>query len=209
MTGSIIFLKLVNKAQPQYTKMEKLFKSISNYINLSNQLKEELRARLHKQSFKKKESVLDSSKVCQNSYFIEKGIMRLYYLKDGKEISEFFCSENEWMNSPRSFMQQKTDFYNIDVVENSVAWRINISDLVYLFDNFPEMERYARMDMGSTFGYVLERVASLRFSTAREKYEHFLKTYPHIYHRIPLGMVASHIGITQETLSRLRKDDLF
>ncbi len=178
-------------------------------MNLSDELKGELINRIDVQSFKKKELVLDSSKTCRDSYFIEKGIMRLYYLKDGKEISEFFCGENEWMNSPRSFMQQKPDFYWIDALEDTIVWKLNVKDLIYLFENFPEMERYARLDMGSTFGYVLERLASIRFSSARERYKHFLKTYPHIQHRIPLGMVASYIGITQETLSRLRKEVIF
>jgi len=184
--------------------MEKFFQAISRHIKLSDELKKELSSRMEQQKFKKKELVLDSGNICRNSYFIEKGIMRLYYLKDGREISEFFCSENEWMNSPRSFIQQQADFYNIDVIEDTTAWKLNVRDLGYLFDNFPEMERYARIDMGSTFGYVLERLAAVRFSSAREKYEHFLKTYPHIHHRIPLGMVASCVGVTQETLSRLR-----
>lgn len=189
--------------------MDHFFQAISRHIRLSDALKHELSNRMVRQEFKKKELVLDAGNVCRNSYFIEKGIMRLYYLKDGREISEFFCSENEWMNSPRSFIQQKTDFYYIDTLEDTTVLKLNVHDLVYLFDKFPEMERYARIDMGSIFGYVLERLASIRFSSAREKYEHFLKTYPHIHHRIPLGMVASYVGVTQETLSRLRSKTAF
>lgn len=66
------------------------------------------------------------------------------------------------------------------------------------------MERYARLSMGSVFGHLMERVTSLRFSTAKEKYDHFRETYSSFYHRIPLRMVASYLGITQETLSRIR-----
>ncbi len=189
--------------------MEKLFQSIAKYIKLSEHLKEELRRRVVSQTFKKKALVHDASKVCRESYFIEKGIMRLFYLKDGKEITEFFCAENEWMNSPKSFMQQIPDTYYIDTLEDTVAWKLSVSDLVYLFENFPEMEKYARMDMGSTFGYIMERLAAMRFSSAAEKYQHFLQTYHDIHHRIPLGMVASYVGITQETLSRLRKEAIF
>ena len=68
------------------------------------------------------------------------------------------------------------------------------------------MERYARLSMGSTFGYLIERITSMRFTTAKEKYEHFCEVYKGIYHRIPLGMVASYLGITQETLSRIRAE---
>ncbi len=185
--------------------MNKVFQSIARYIPLSEELKAEVQKRMVRQTFKKKELVLDADTVCKSSYFIEKGIMRLFFLKDGKEITEFFCAENEWMNSPKSFMQQITDTYYIDTVEETVAWKLHVADLVYLFETFPEMEKYARMDMGSTFGYIMERLAALRFASAAEKYQHFLQTYPDIHHRLPLGMVASYVGITQETLSRLRK----
>ena len=148
--------------------------------------------------------VLDANRVCTESYFINKGILRTYFIKDGKEISEYFCGLNEWTNSPKSFMQRKKDIYYIDAIENTEAYVIHVNDLVYLFDNFPEMERYARLSMGSVFGHLMERIVSMRFTSAKERYHHFQETYSSIYHRIPLGMVASYLGITQETLSRIR-----
>lgn len=68
------------------------------------------------------------------------------------------------------------------------------------------MERYSRLSMGTVFGHLMERITSLRFTTAKEKYNHFIQTYSDIYHRIPLGMIASYLGITQETLSRVRAE---
>jgi CRP-like cAMP-binding protein len=156
--------------------------------------------------FRKGELVLDANKVCAESYFISQGILRTYYVKDGKEISEYFSTNNEWVNSPKSFIQQKKDIYYIDAIENVEAYSLNVNDLVYLFNNFPEMERYARLSMGSVFGHLMERITSLRFTSAKEKYIHFCEAYSDIYHRIPLGMVASYLGITQETLSRIRAE---
>ena len=132
--------------------------------------------------------------------------MRTYFLKDGKEITEYFCSEGEWINSPRSLMQRMEDIYYIDALEDTDVFCLHISDLGFLFDNFPEMERYARLSMGSIFGHLMERITSLRFTSAKEKYEHFCQVYHDIYHRLPLGMVASYLGITQETLSRIRAE---
>ena len=97
------------------------------------------------------------------------------------------------------------NFYYIDAIESTDFFCLHVNDLVYLFDNFPEMERYARLSMGNIFGHFLERITSMRFTNAKEKYEHFCQTYHDIHHRIPLGMVASYLGITQETLSRIRK----
>ena len=149
---------------------------------------------------------MDANQICKESYFIRKGILRAYFLKDGKEISEFFSSTNEWVNSPKSFMQRIPDIYYIDAIENTTTFALNVNDLVFLFDNFPEMERYARLSMGSVFGHLMERIASMRFTSAKERYLHFMEVYADIYPRIPLGMVASYLGITQETLSRLRAE---
>jgi CRP-like cAMP-binding protein len=183
---------------------ENISKHFESFIALSEGLKFELAKRLKYVVFKKGEMVLDANYVCTESYFIHKGVLRTYFLKDGKEISEYFCGVNEWVNSPKSFMQRKKDIYYIDALENTEAYHINVNDLVYLFDNFPEMERYARLSMGSVFGHLIERITSMRFTSATERYNHFQKTYSDIYHRIPLGMVASYLGITQETLSRIR-----
>lgn len=183
-----------------------VFPHFEQYIKLSPELKHELANRIHLRTFEKGELVHNADTICVRSYFIRKGLLRTYFLKDDKEISEYFSSENQWVNSPRSFIKQKLDIYYIDALEKTEAFSLHVKDLVYLFDNFPEMERYARLSMGTNSGLMIERIFSLRFTTAKEKYEHFLETYQHIHHRIPLGMVASYLGISQETLSRIRAE---
>ena len=185
---------------------EEIFQHFEKYIKLSNVLKTELANRVVFKVFKKSELVHHADTICTKSYFIQKGLMRTYFIKDGKEITEYFSAENEWVNSPRSFMQQQLDIYYIDTLERTDCFCLNVKDLVFLFDNFPEMERYARLSMGTVFGHYLERITSMRFTTAKEKYNHFCDTYHDIYHRIPLGMIASYLGITQETLSRIRAE---
>ena len=183
---------------------EEIFKHFEKYIDLSNSLKSELANRVTCIKFKKSELIHNADTICTESYFIQKGILRTYFIKDGKEISEYFSAENEWCNSPRSFRTRQKDIYYIDAIENTECFCLRVNDLVYLLHNFPEMERYARLSMGTIFGHLIERITSLRFTTAKEKYDHFRITYDDIYTRIPLGMVASYLGITQETLSRIR-----
>lgn len=183
-----------------------IFRHFEKYITLSSSLKKELAARIVSKSFKKGELIHNADTICKNSYFIQKGLMRTYFIKDGKEITEYFSAESEWVNSPRSFTQQQLDIYYIDTLEKTECFCLNIKDLGFLFDNFPEMERYARLSMGTVFGHFLDRITSMRFTTAKEKYQHFCETYHDIYPRIPLGMVSSYLGIAQETLSRIRAE---
>ena len=187
-------------------KTENIFTHFEKFIKLSENLKSELSKRIKPIVFQKGELVLDANNISKKSYFINKGILRTYFIKDGKEISEYFSGTDEWVNSPKSFMQREKDIYYIDAIENTETFFINVNDLVYLFNNFPEMERYARLSMGTVFGHFMERITSMRFTSAKERYNHFQKTYSNIYYRIPLGMVASYLGITQETLSRIRAE---
>lgn len=173
---------------------------------MKSTLRRELANRIVLKTFKKGELVHDAAKVCTKSYFIQKGLMRTFFIRDGKEISEYFPAEGEWSNSPRSFRTRKPDIYYIDAIEDTEVFCLHVNDLMYLFDNFPEMERYARLSMGTVFGHLLERITSMRFTSVKEKYSHFMATYHNIHHRIPLGMIASYLGITQETLSRIRAE---
>ena len=174
------------------------------FIDVSERLESELLKRITEVQFKKGELVVDAGKVCMKSYFIKQGLLRIYFIKDGKEINEYFSSENEWANSPRSWRTGKPDIYYVDALENTKACCMDVRDMVFLFDNFPEMDKYGRLSMVTLLDHLIERIASFRFTSAKEKYSHFKQTYPTIHHRIPLGMVASYLGITQETLSRLR-----
>jgi CRP-like cAMP-binding protein len=176
------------------------------YIPVSESLQQDLESRISLVQFAKGELVHSAEHICRKGYFIQKGLLRTYFIKDGKEISEYFSAEGEWVNSPRSFMQQKTDIYFIDALEVTDAFCLTVDNLVYLFNHYPEMERYARLSMGTVFGHFMDRITSLRFTSAKEKYQHFCETYQDIYHRIPLGMVSSYLGITQETLSRIRAE---
>jgi CRP-like cAMP-binding protein len=176
----------------------------NQYITVNELLKQDLLDRVSALFFKKGEIIHPAEKICTRSYFMLKGLARTYYVKDGVEISEYFSAEGEWINSPKSFIQQTKDIYNIDAIEDTFTFALHVKDLVYLFDNYPEMERYARLSMGSVFGHLMNRITIQRFSTAKEKYDNFLSAYQDIHHRIPLGMIASYLGITQSTLSRLR-----
>lgn len=184
--------------------MNEIIKHFSKYISVSKDLAKELESRCTLQNLKKGMLVHDAENICDESHFIRKGILRLYFLKDDKEVSEYFCGEEEWVNSPRSFMFRELDNYYIDTLEDSEVFTLHIDDLRFLFDNFPEMEKYSRLSMGTMFYQLIERVHSLQCSDSREKYEHFCRVYKNIHPRLPLGMIASYLGITQETLSRIR-----
>lgn len=184
---------------------EQIIKHFEQFIKVSERLRYELLKRVSVVVYKKGELIIDANRVSTKSYYLLEGLTRTYFLKDDKEIIEYFSSKNEWANSPRSWRTGKPDIYYVDAIENTKALCIGVDDMIYLFDNFPELDRYGRLSMTALLDHLIERITSFRFTNATEKYAHFKLTYPDVYHRIPLGMVASYLGITQETLSRIRR----
>ncbi len=154
--------------------------------------------------FSKNDFLHKPNRSCLNTYFINIGLIRIYYLKDGKEITDNFSAENEWITSIYSFLQNIPDHFHIQTLEKTELVRISLNDLEECFKDFPEMERFGRMLISRYFLEQSERIISLQFNSAKERYSFFEQTAKKKLSRIPLGMLASHLGMTQETLSRVR-----
>lgn len=185
-----------------------LIQHIEQFIFVSDELK----LRLHQISILKiieKGNFLHKPKrLCNETYFINSGLLRIFYKKDDKEITDNFCAENEWITSIYSFMKNVPDHFYIEALEKSELIAINIQNLEKCFAEFPEMERYGRILISNYFLQQSERIISLQFHSAKERYQYFFNTSKNKLTRVPLGMLASHLGITQETLSRVRAERL-
>ena len=136
--------------------------------------------------------------------------MRIFYKKEEKEITDNFSAENEWITSIYSFMKNVPDNCYIETLEQSELIAINVLELEKCFQDFPEMERFGRILISNYFLQQSERIISMQFHTAKERYQFFYQTSKNKLSRVPLGMLASHLGMTQETLSRVRAEkDVF
>lgn len=184
--------------------MHALIQHIAQFTPISPALADELSQRTQCRCFGKGELLHAADTVCRRTYWIEQGLVRIYFNKDGKIVTDGFAAENQWMTSPYSFMRGVPDAYAIAAIEATRAWSLSLDDLLYLFGRFHEMERFGRMLMSAQFIEQSERLNSLRFTSPAEKYQHFCTHYRPILARLPLGMVASYLGITPETLSRVR-----
>lgn len=131
-------------------------------------------------------------------------MIRIYYLKGDKEVTDHFSAENEWITSIHSFLQNIPDYFHIQTLEETELIKISLKDLEDCFKDFPEMERFGRMLVSKYFLEQSERIISLQFNSPKERYQFFAQTSKNKLPRVPLGMLASHLGMAQETLSRVR-----
>jgi CRP-like cAMP-binding protein len=152
----------------------------------------------------KGEFLITEGKVCKYVYFLEKGCLRGYYNLDGKEITYWFAFENNFVTSFFSFITRKPCFENIQLIEDCTLWAVDYDDLQQLYIKHADMERMGRIMHERYYVMLDERFVSNHFKEAKERYDNLVANAPHIIQRVPLGYIASYIGVTQETLSRIR-----
>lgn len=161
-------------------------------------------AKIKKEEFHKNSILLKPDTICEHIYFIEKGAARIFYHKEHKDITDGFKGEKTLLASIVSFIQQKPDKRGIELLEDSVLWKLSYKDLEDLTRTFPDLQYLYRMIMSSLLISTQNRIDKMLFQTAEERYLDFVKSYPRANELLTLGMVASFLGITQETLSRIR-----
>jgi CRP-like cAMP-binding protein len=184
--------------------MEQLLNYIKKYSPLSTEGQFALYDCFEKTVLSKNEYLLTEGKICRHLYFLEQGALRGFYNLDGKEITHWFGFENDFVTSFHSFITRQPAIENIQLLEGSVLWAISKETLESLFNQYHEIERLVRIVQEKYYIRLEERFVNAQFKTATERYENLLIQTPYILERVPLGHIASFLGITQETLSRIR-----
>ncbi len=148
---------------------------------------------------------LNQGQTCKKLFYIKKGLARSYYYNEkGKDVTVWFFSDNNVMVSVESFFQQKPSLYYMELLEDSRLYYITYQDLQKLFDKHHSIERFGRLLSTQLLTDVVGKLNAIQFQTAKERYQFLIQKYPDIAYRAPLGHIASYLGITQETLSRIR-----
>lgn len=188
----------------QYT-LDKIFTILGRFANISEQAKNEIISKVSIKEIVKGSYIVEQGKTCKYLYFIKAGFIRGFYLQDGKEITTWFASENDAVTSMYSFITQKPSFETIEVLEDCILYEINYENLQLLFKKYPEFNLIGRLLTEKYYIELEERTMSLQFQTATERYLKLLQEQPQLLQKASLGMIASYLGISQETLSRIRK----
>ena len=159
------------------------------------------------EKFKPKEYLSAIGTTNNKIYFIINGLARVYYLKNGKEITTYLSCDNGFIASYSSFINQTPSYENIHCLEECEVLSINYEKMQYLYTEIPNWERVGRILAEQNFLCMADRLLKLQMISAKEKYQIFLKTAPSkIIQRTPLIHVASFLGITPESLSRIRQN---
>lgn len=188
----------------QEKELVQLFQLFKKYTALPKKAEEAIAAICSPITIKKNKDLQPIGHTCKTIYFINKGIARIYYFKDGIDVTENFFFENSIIARVESLFTGKPSRKAIQVLEDAEITGINANLLFKLYDSFPEIERLFRKIFEAAYVETVHRIEGIQFHTAEERYKALLQEAPDILKRVPLKYVASYLGITQVSLSRIR-----
>lgn len=183
-----------------------LFKSIQEKVALTNEELELCKTFFIPKKIRKKQLLLQEGDLCTYNAFIEKGILRSFTVDEkGSEHIVQFGLEGWWISDMASFLSGAKSTYTIEALEDSEVLLLTTASLEFLMNKVPKFERYQRILLQNAYIALQARIASSLTETAEEKYTKLINAHPGIVQRVPQHMIASYLGLTPETLSRIRK----
>jgi CRP-like cAMP-binding protein len=186
-----------------------MFEVFASYLkenaDLTDEEIEEVLTVTVSRKLRKRQYLLQEGDVCHYNCFVAKGCLRNYRIgKDGYEHILRFALENWWLSDQESYNNGTPSKNNIDALEDSELLLIEKHDFENLIRNIPSFKDFIYKLKSRSFDASQNRIMSNISETAEEKYIGFIKTYPDIFNRVPLHMIASYLGVSRETLSRAR-----
>lgn len=185
--------------------MQALLRYLSDKIFLSEALRQRIELDFEFVTADKGEVLLQEDARANYLYFIQRGLLsNYYYLDSGKKVNSWFYLENDFVTAWSSFLQQTPSFEAIEVLEDAELYRISYAKYQRLITDFPAFSNFARLLAEDMLCFIDRFTKGWSFLSAKEKYELVTSHFPDIELRVKLGLLSSFLGITQETLSRLR-----
>lgn len=156
-------------------------------------------------AFAKDKFLVKKLQVCTDFMIVKEGCFRIFYTHENKEINSWFAFDMTPTTEMHSFITQKPSDYYIQAVENSEIYSITRHDLKELYKQFNAFQKFGLQLTEIMLTKTIERLKSFQFETAEERYQNILHD-PNYTQRLPLKDLASFIGVTPNSLSRLRNN---
>ncbi len=185
---------------------ESFFHNFNKKVPLTPEEEEQIQTYLTPKKLRKKQYLLQEGDVCKNIAFIEKGTLREYSVdENGNEHIIQFGLEGWVIADLYSFITGEPATYNIDAIEDAELVLISKAAHEELLLKAPKYETLTRLNITGAYLAMQKRLTSTISTTVEERYANFIALYPNIVQRVPQHMIASYLGLTPETLSRIRR----
>lgn len=189
--------------------MENVIEKIKTYYPVSAEALEALTSLFEKIVFPAKTIIIHAGKLDRKVYFIEKGITRSYVLHGGKEITTWFSMEGDAACGSWDLCRHKAGFEYVETLEETTAYSVSVEQLDALYRSYIDLANWMRVLQQENFLRLQDTHIRRLNWPAQERYEHLTRECPGLFLRVNLGYIASFLGITQQSLSRIRSKGRF
>jgi CRP-like cAMP-binding protein len=151
--------------------------------------------------------LLEAGQHVYDQYYVAEGCLRTYYIApDGKEHTVQFAITDWWISDYTAFFNSSTAAMHIECIQDATLYKISKKNMEILYEAMPKLESYFRKKMERAFASFQKRIIANLSQTATERYLNFIHTYPNIEQNVKNYHIASYLGITTQSLSRIRKE---
>lgn len=185
---------------------QRILNNIARLIRLTEEEEQYFTSLLQTKKLRKRQYLLQEGDVCRYEHFVNSGCLRTYHIDEkGVEHVVQFAPEDWWIGDMYSFITQTPARLTIDALEDSEIFYFDKAAEEKLFAQVPKFERFFRLLLQNSFVAQQNRILSTMSDPAEERYRKFVARYPHLEQRLPQHQIASYLGITPESLSRIRR----
>ncbi|HLZ85846.1 MAG TPA: Crp/Fnr family transcriptional regulator [Puia sp.] len=182
-----------------------LFAHMRKFVALDEEEEAILAAGLRHKKIKKKELLLKEAQVCNANYFVLRGCLRMYFIReDGVEQIIQFAIENWWITDFQSLDWHQPSRFNIQAIEPAEIAILDRTVTPTLCARLPQLDHYLRLVVQRAFAAAQQKLFFIHTFSGEERYHHFSNTFPQFVQRIPQYMVASYLGFTPEFVSKIK-----
>ncbi|MCS4237256.1 Crp/Fnr family transcriptional regulator [Myroides odoratus] len=184
---------------------ENLFAHIEQKVRLTPTEKEQISSFFRVKKLRKRQFLLQEEDVCKDFAFVSHGLLKSYVLDEkGNENINLFGWEGWWIADFQSFLFQSPATLAIEAIEDCELLLLSRENYDQMLEEVPAMERYFRLVYERSLATKDQRLVTAQTYSAEEKYNHLIQTYPELIQRIPQSLLASFLGLTPETFSRIK-----
>lgn len=185
--------------------MHKLIESINTYISLNDNELLLLKNAIEKRTYKKNDVFFTEGKISNEIYFVEKGCVRLFYNAEGNDKTAFFYTDGQFICAGQSYTYNIPAIENYQVIEQTEIFVFTKKKSEELLDKAPKFEIIARIATENELITCKKVIASFVTKSAEERYTDLLNTQGELFQRVPQQYIASFLGVSPETLSRIKR----
>jgi len=186
---------------------ENLIHFFQSVLLMSNAKAEQIAGKFERRETARNGYLLKEGSVCSESHIIEEGIIRSYiYDLDGNDVTTAFFSKQLFASDLLSFFKKIPSKENIQALTDCQTWYITYDDMQESFHTIPEFREFGRLHIINQFGILQQRMLSMLQQTAEQRYSDLVNANPEILQHVPLKYIATYLGITDTSLSRIRKE---